>query len=1094
MKNRTTNKILSYILVMAFVMLFALSPGLVSAQITSPIVLFLATGNESGEGWNWNHSAKTLTLNGLDLLTSGSSGIMLPDNATIVLEGTNTITSGEWPIYSDGNLTITGTGVIDLTVAGTWEGIQVDDGNLTISGGTVNIDSGGNGIVADGNIEITGGSVNIIARFNNGINSGGNVTISGGTVNIDSDNNGISSPNDVTISSGTVYINAVGSGINADGNIEISGGTVDASAGVAGIYADGDIEISGGTVTVDASSGAAGIYTISGDIEITGGSVTAIGNMSALVGSLTALPTIYTWWASTAASDPGGVGTVSSATGYTYSSSHKYVRIVSGTIDYGLIFDTVSGDFYYDINGNLSLDGGDTAYTGQSSAWSWDSGTSTLNLNGFTYNTTNVFNALTIVGGSLTINLSGTNTFSVDQAPGNGNSSGIYVDTGINLTITGNGTLNAQGGSSTVATNLYSYGIYLEDGDMTINSGTVNATSGDVDINGSSEGIGLYDGTLTINGGVVNAKGGAAVGTNGWSGGAYADDGLVVNGGTLNATGGTSGAYSCGVYVGNGDITVNTGGTVNATGGTTGTYSFGVYGDWNININGGTLSGTGGTADSSCGVEVLGNITISGGTLNGTGGTATAGDSYGVYVQGGNVTISGGTLSGIGSTATAGDSYGVNLLYGTVTITGSTLIASGQTAAINAAPNISALSQYTYWTSTSTSDPGGFGTLSSTTGYTYSSSHKYLRIVSGTVDYGLIFDTVSGKFYYDIDGSATLDAGDIDYTDQSGAWSWNSGTSTLSLNGFTYSVNNVYNVLTIVGGNLTINLSGVNTFEVYLIPGIGVTSGIYTGSNLTITGSGTLVATGGASNTLTNVVSAGILSSGGLVTINSGTVNAKGGNIPIINDGGSAGIMVLGNDLIINGGTVNAVSFDSGNDSIGVSVVNGNLNINGGTLSARANSADRYSRGISLTNGNISISGGSVTALGGASVADESYGIYVSSGSIIAITGSATTLEARGQTAALSDAPDISALSQYTYWTNTTTANPGGNGTTVPGGTAYVHTVAHKYVMITTVAGRTTSGAAKTGDNSNMYVWSALALISVLGICVAVRKRRSAVK
>ena len=95
MKNRTTNKILSFVLVRAFTMLFALSPGLVSAQITSHISVGSTTGDTSGEGWSWNQSEMTLTLNNLDMYITGTfDGIYLyiyPSSVTIELNGTNSI-------------------------------------------------------------------------------------------------------------------------------------------------------------------------------------------------------------------------------------------------------------------------------------------------------------------------------------------------------------------------------------------------------------------------------------------------------------------------------------------------------------------------------------------------------------------------------------------------------------------------------------------------------------------------------------------------------------------------------------------------------------------------------------------------------------------------------------------------------------------------------------------------------------------------------------------------------------------------------------------------------------------------------------------
>ena len=479
MKNRRINRSLTLVLVMAFIMLFALSPDLVSATIYNPINLSSNPADTSGENWTWTQSSKTMTLNGVDVNCWGVFAIELPADSTIVFQGTNTVFSGSntgGGIRCAGDLTITGTGVLSVI-----------------------------------------GYVAIVAS---------NLTISGGTV-------------------------------------------------------------------------------------------TAICSAGNSIASIT-LPALYTWWSNTSTTDPGSVGTLSSTTPYSYSSSHRYIRIVEGAVDYGLIFDTTTTRFYYDVNGDLLLNSGDVEYTAQSSEWSWDQSTSTLNLNGFTYNVTGVYTALTIVGsGAMTINLSGTNTFSVDQVPGDGMTCGIELDSGIDLTITGNGTLNATGGSSAVYNSVTTQGIYIDTGKMTINSGTINATGGE-------------------------------------SG--YISDGICLN---------------------------------------------------------------------------VSSMKITGGTVNAAGGESVI-DSSGVYSNDSDITISGGTLSATGVTATSGDSYGVFLdSASTLAITGSTLIASGQTTAINGAPNISALSKYTYWTSTSASDPGGNGTIVPTgTGYTWSIDHKYLKITT----------------------------------------------------------------------------------------------------------------------------------------------------------------------------------------------------------------------------------------------------------------------------------------------------------------------------------------------------------------------------
>ena len=479
---------------------------------------------------------------------------------------------------------------------------------------------------------------------------------------------------------------------------------------------------------------------------------------------------------------------------------------------------------------------------------------------------------------------------------------------------------------------------------------------------------------------------------------------------------------------------------------------------------------------------LMAGLLISGATVN-----IDAGD-YGILFNNATLVIDGGGAVNINAGKT-GITDLVSLTTSGLWVRDGSFTSIGGTVPFNASL-ASMMTTYTWWANTAASDPGGAGTLSSTTPYTHSVSYKYVRIVSGTVGEGLIFDTVTTKFYYDINGDESLDAGDTTYLDQSGAWSWDQSTSTLNLNGFTYNVTGVYTALTIVGGALTINLSGTNTFAVDQTPGDGLSSGIDGSScmGLTIKGSGTLNAKGGSSAVYTDLVSNGIFSYG--LNIESGTVNATGGNV--IGSGISYGVYANGDVIVNSGGTLNATSGTGAGASIGLSIVNADLKINGGTVNAISGTSGSDSVGFYIFDGNASINGGTLSAVGGATTFSiGSYGVKIDPTATLAITGS--TLIASGQNSAIDSAPNISALSRYAYWTSASASDPGGNGTIVPGGTGYTWSINHKYLKITTeiTTGTTTGGAAKTGDNSNMYVWSALALISVLGICVAVRKRRS---
>ena len=264
--------------------------------------------------------------------------------------------------------------------------------------------------------------------------------------------------------------------------------------------------------------------------------------------------------------------------------------------------------------------------------------------------------------GSVTMILMGANTVTATD-----NNAAIEIGgPGTTLTITGSGSLTAQGGleAAGIGTDRIEND-ELSFGNIVINGGTVTATGGD---EGAGIGTGLAQGEfhntsitcgyITINGGTVTAIGGlygAGIGT-----------------GPTMSDGGSA-SITCG------DITIN-GGTVTAIGG--------IYG---AGIGTGTTMSDGGSAIITCG-----DITINGGTVTATGGGFGPGIGTGVFLKYGGETTSNGcgaiTIgAGVTSvTATKGSgspnsigkgyAYGGTQNYGTITIGGdATTYAAGVT-------------------------------------------------------------------------------------------------------------------------------------------------------------------------------------------------------------------------------------------------------------------------------------------------------------------------------------------------------------------------------------------------------------------------------
>ena len=236
------------------------------------------------------------------------------------------------------------------------------------------------------------------------------------------------------------------------------------------------------------------------------------------------------------------------------------------------------------------------------------------------------------------------------------------------LTISGNGTLNATGGSRGAGIG----GVHSKDVSyITIDSGTVNATGGS-----NAAGIGSGDGWIsgfeyaatngshiTINGGTVTARdgGSGAAGIGGGSWGNGSD--ISITGGTVNASSGTGAGIGGGTSLANRLFIGGTGSNISISGGEVTAVS--------TQGGAGIGGGTGGKGE---------NITISGGTVTATSTFGGAGIGGGSGAIGSGITISGGTVTATdgGSTECGAGIGGGSGAAGTgILITGGTVIATG---------------------------------------------------------------------------------------------------------------------------------------------------------------------------------------------------------------------------------------------------------------------------------------------------------------------------------------------------------------------------------------------------------------------------------
>ena len=310
-------------------------------------------------------------------------------------------------------------------------------------------------------------------------------------------------------------------------------------------------------------------------------------------------------------------------------------------------------------------------------------------------------NADGIDGGGMTVIITG-----VCYLQGTGTGSGIRSEHGQNLVMKGNGTLNTIGAGN-VSSSDGGSGIYViayndEVASLTIEGDiTVNAEGGSSLTHSGGSGIDVAGGNLTIKGGIVNARSGSTSGTNyNASYGIMASfqnsnhslgGNITILGGTVNAIGGDAGSVAggYGIYTFS-KLTIQAG-SVTATGGNSTSGSGGaavIAYEQNIEVSGGSLRATGGNSTSNSGGQAIYNfykdILISGGTVTATGGQSVSKNGGIAMMTAGNgtgsVLITGGTVNAAGGGGGINGAHAVYSDKGTVTVSnGANLKATGGT-------------------------------------------------------------------------------------------------------------------------------------------------------------------------------------------------------------------------------------------------------------------------------------------------------------------------------------------------------------------------------------------------------------------------------
>lgn len=221
--------------------------------------------------------------------------------------GTFNITACHDGIQTERTLTVSG-GTFNLTCGGGYTGraASAEDSykgfkagtDLTISGGTITVNSLDDAVHANQNVTVSGGRLEL-ATGDDGIHADNTLTISGGDINISTSFEGIEA-SIINISSGTVRLSSSDDGINIaggnDGNngqfgqdrfssnenwyLDMSGGYVVVNATGDGLDSNGNAFMSGGTLIINGSTSDwnAAIDYDRGRFEISGGVLVAAGS------------------------------------------------------------------------------------------------------------------------------------------------------------------------------------------------------------------------------------------------------------------------------------------------------------------------------------------------------------------------------------------------------------------------------------------------------------------------------------------------------------------------------------------------------------------------------------------------------------------------------------------------------------------------------------------------------------------------------------------------------------------------------------------------------------------------------------------------
>lgn len=226
--------------------------------------------------------------NSLRLAPAANTENLLSDGAQAALTDSSAAvyTECELILGGEGSLTVSGlagNGIESrrgLTVEGANLTVKASDdglkgrGQISVTGGTIKVECGGEGVSAsslrgggNGDVTIAGGGLTILSA-GHGIDAEGEILLADGDVFVTTDCDGMHAGTTLSVAGGAFTAQAADEGLQAENSLEISGGRIDITAGNNGIRSGGGIVISDGTIALVSAKHAVEAVT---QIAVSGG-------------------------------------------------------------------------------------------------------------------------------------------------------------------------------------------------------------------------------------------------------------------------------------------------------------------------------------------------------------------------------------------------------------------------------------------------------------------------------------------------------------------------------------------------------------------------------------------------------------------------------------------------------------------------------------------------------------------------------------------------------------------------------------------------------------------------------------------------------